>query len=292
LALCASLAAGSVFEKLGHSRVLAPAVNYTLSWTPNALKSGQVRICVQAIATPTEFIALGFSEDNKMMNHSDIVVAYMGTDGKPVVKTMFADEFPAGGGYPGGVSTLTIKDATLVAENGMLQACFERALSSGHYPLEDGGRVIWSIGPLVDGNISYHGKDAHDDTGKSQVHRSDECNPINWITGENACTSVEYCCPAAEHCLEASELTCTDHCPGGQTCCPLTKLCVTPGAPCITPCSDLGSYCCPDAKHCLTPTNPGHICTGPGTQGSCASGEVCCPLIKECVSVGASCIAP
>jgi hypothetical protein len=56
-------------------------------------------------------------------------------------------------------------------------------MDTGHYPIINGGRVIWAVGPVVDGSITYHGIDGHDDTGTTQVHRSDECNPIKWVTG-------------------------------------------------------------------------------------------------------------
>lgn len=77
-------------------------------------------------------------------------------------------------------------------------------------------------------------------------------------------------------------------CASGETCCPLTKICVNVGAACKSPCADQGSYCCPDARHCLTPVNPGHLCD-PSDKKACRTGDVCCPLIKECVSVGAAC---
>jgi hypothetical protein len=41
-------------------------------------------------------------------------------------------------------------------------------------------------------------------------------------------------------------------------------------------------------QHCLTPTAPGKFCT----DASCATNEVCCPLTKLCVKVGAECTAP
>merc|ERR1711865_1099198 len=84
-----------------------------------------------------------------------------------------------------------------------------------------------------------------------------------------------------------------DACGTGEVCCPLTKICVIPGADCKTPCADAGTFCCPDAKHCLTPVKAkaGLFCD-PNVKTSCATGEVCCPLIKECVTVGAACTAP
>lgn len=230
------------------------------------------------------------------MNHSDLVVAYMGSNAEPVVKTFFADTFPnAKGGYPAGTSTLEITNTEYRSKHGHLEACFDRKFESGHYPITNGARVIWAVGPVVSGAISYHGADGHDDTGKSQVHRSDETNPINWLSGSSACKKSEYCCPDAGHCLTPTKTSCAKDasvCSSSQVCCPMTKVCVTAGAACITPCSDLGSYCCPDAKHCLTPVDPGTFCTGPGTQGSCGSGQVCCPLTNECVKVGVACTPP
>mgnify|MGYP002632700958 CR=1 FL=1 len=106
-----------------------------------------------------------------------------------------------------------------------------------------------------------------------------------------ACAATEFCCPDAKHCLTpVPEKTCssTAPCATGETCCPLTKICVKVGAACKSPCADPKSYCCPDAKHCLTPTNPGHLCD-PSDKSACPAKQVCCPLIKECVSVGAAC---
>ena len=106
-----------------------------------------------------------------------------------------------------------------------------------------------------------------------------------------------YCCPHAKRCLapikgkscSANATACAAI--AGAVCCPLTKMCGIPGAPCESPC-DSKSYCCPEAKHCLTPVSPGTFCTGGGTQGSCATGQLCCPLTAECVSVGAACVPP
>lgn len=124
---------------------------------------------------------------------------------------------------------------------------------------------------------------------------------IDWIGTEGAsasapvkdtvCTGGEYCCPDAKACLKPTLHSCKNNptaCPKETVCCPLTKQCVYPGKPCETPC-DQGSYCCPDALHCLTPTNPGVICAD---DSSCMKGEVCCPLIKECVKVGDACTPP
>ena len=155
-------------------------------------------MCISAMGAPTDFIALGFSEASQMMNHSDIVAAYFTAAGKPVVKGMFSDSYapnPTGGGsggYPGGVNTLELTDTSLEARDGHLHACFTRAYKSGHYPIADGGRVIWSRGAVVSDDISYHGADGHDDTGKTQSHRSDEMNPINWLTGGPVCKTSEY----------------------------------------------------------------------------------------------------
>ena len=114
--------------------------------------------------------------------------------------------------------------------------------------------------------------------------------------GGTVCKYTEYCCPDAKHCLTPTKTSCASDvdaaCGTGEVCCPLTKVCVTPGAACTSPCAADTEYCCPDAKHCLTPVKPGTFCTGPGTQGSCGSGEVCCPLLNECVTVGAACTAP
>lgn len=102
------------------------------------------------------------------------------------------------------------------------------------------------------------------------------------------CANTEYCCPDAKHCLTPTKITCANDanvCKNDQVCCPLTKLCVDVGVECTPQCTD-GGFCCPDALHCLIPTNPGKICD---TDASCGTSEVCCPLIKECVKVGAAC---
>ena len=108
------------------------------------------------------------------------------------------------------------------------------------------------------------------------------------------CPNSTYCCPDAKHCLMPTHVSCLNHpgaCDRGEVCCPLTKICVKPDSPCVSPCRDQGAYCCPDALHCLTPTNPGVFCHGQG-QGNCKEGEVCCPLTKLCVKVGAPCTPP
>merc|ERR1711988_1598225 len=112
-----------------------------------------------------------------------------------------------------------------------------------------------------------------------------------FVQKAGTCKSSEYCRPDAKHCLTpVPEKSCakSGKCDEGQTCCPLTKICVTVGDACESPCEDQGSYCCPDAKHCLTPTNPGTFCD-PSSEETCAKGEVCCPLTKLCVKVGAAC---
>jgi len=117
---------------------------------------------------------------------------------------------------------------------------------------------------------------------------SDSAITVTITSPSAGCDDKSYCCPDAKHCLAPGKPTpcgANSTCAGGKTCCPLTKLCVTVEDPC-TPVCDAKSYCCPDAKHCLTPVNPGVLCAN---DTSCASGDVCCPLIKECVSVGDAC---
>lgn len=114
-----------------------------------------------------------------------------------------------------------------------------------------------------------------------------EVQSISASTGSQ-CPDTTYCCPDAKHCLTPTKVSCAADasiCKDPQVCCPLTKLCVDVGDTCTPQCTD-GGFCCPDALHCLTPTNPGKICD---SDSACKSGEVCCPLIKECVSVGAAC---
>lgn len=111
------------------------------------------------------------------------------------------------------------------------------------------------------------------------------------------CEITQYCCPDAKHCLTPTRVVCDpsaskNACGADQICCPITNVCVDVGAACVSPCLDQNSYCCPDALHCLTPVSPGKFCIGPGTQGSCAKSEICCPVTNECVSVGAACVPP
>jgi hypothetical protein len=116
-----------------HEQVIGAAVNFTLSWTSKVGSSvgteahDVVKVCFGANADPGHYIGLGFSEAEHGMNHSDLVVAYMGADGSPVVETYFADLFPnAAGGYPNGNSTLEISKTSLTASGGRMEACFER----------------------------------------------------------------------------------------------------------------------------------------------------------------------
>eukprot|EP00939_MAST-03C_sp_MAST-3C-sp1_P001293 g1293.t1 len=115
---------------------------------------------------------------------------------------------------------------------------------------------------------------------------------VKWIRagfGAGGCESTEYCCPDALHCLTPTKTSCKESasvCGNDETCCPLSKLCVKVGAACESPCKDTNAYCCPDAKKCLVPTNPGALCGGPS---DCSDGEVCCPLLKECVKPGVDC---
>ena len=107
------------------------------------------------------------------------------------------------------------------------------------------------------------------------------------------CTSSQYCCPDAKHCLTpvANKTCATDPeaCSASEVCCPLTKLCVVVGDACApTAVCPATSYCCPDALHCLTPVKPGTLCD-PKAKAPCSGAEVCCPLTKECVDVGAVC---
>ena len=295
LTTSAAAASGSRFAALAYTEVIGAGANFTVSWTPDN-KAASLDVCFSGVTGETEWIGLGFSANGKQMNFSDIVVGAPGSqsDAAPTIKTYYSLGV---NGYPTGVSTLSISDATYEFADGMATVCFTRPYASGHNPIVEGarGRVIWARGPVTAGALSYHGADGHDDSGLSQSHRSDECNPIGWTNTApppyRACGAAEYCCPGGK-CAAPTKTSCAVDptvCAADEDCCPLTKLCVKLSGPCTTTCSDLRSYCCPDALHCLTPVNPGHFCTGPGTQGSCATNQVCCPITMECVSVGAAC---
>lgn len=285
--MLAILAAGVLQPHLKYSVGIGAAADFQLQWTPDATRSS-LQCCFSAKATQNQFIALGFSEASAMMNHSDIVAAYFTAAGAPVVKAMFSYEFPGGGGYPGGTPTLKLEDTKLTAADGHLEACFTRAYDSGHYPIADDGRVIWARGNVSGDDLTYHGKDGHDDTGKSQSHRSDECPPINWLSGvPRSCTDREYCCPDAKKCLKPTSTVCPlgSECGDTQVCCPLTKLCVEVGPDCAPAC-DTKSYCCPGGKMCVSPTHPGATCD----MQPCAAGEDCCPITNMCVVAGDACV--
>jgi hypothetical protein len=112
--------------QMRHEELLGEAVNFTVSWQANSA-SDKLHVCYGGEATATDYIGLGFSEANHGMNHSDLVVAYMGADGKPVIKTYFADLFPnAMGGFPNGTSTLEISKTSLTMKGNRMEACFER----------------------------------------------------------------------------------------------------------------------------------------------------------------------
>lgn len=129
---------------------------------------------------------------------------------------------------------------------------------------------------------------------EARVFEKLKCKPnVPPSPAPSVCHASEYCCPDAKHCLTPTEKTCAaagDKCDAGEVCCPLTKLCVTAGAKCVSPCPAT-SYCCPHALKCLTPTNPGTLCD-PNGDAACKSGELCCPLTKECVAVGGECKPP
>jgi hypothetical protein len=87
-------------------------------------------------------------------------------------------------GYPAGTPMLKIKHEVYKYEDGVATACFERKLDSGHMPIETVGSIIWATGPVTATGITYHGADGHDETGKTQSHRSDETPIIPWV-GKN-----------------------------------------------------------------------------------------------------------
>ena len=120
----------------------------------------------------------------------------------------------------------------------------------------------------------------------------------------SVCTAAEYCCPDAKACLTPTNVSCAANnsaCSKQEICCPLTKVCVTAGAACTSPCKNTKGnvstteYCCPDAKACLAPVDPGTFCD-PSNATACGNRSdvdvICCPLLKECVAIGAKCTAP
>ena len=163
--------------------VLGPAVGFAIRWS--ALDDGHIRICMKSqLNSSTDWFGLGMSgpthEKGMGMNHSDIVVAWSNSDnGKPTVQAMYSD---APAGYPGATPKLQITNTSYVYTQGFAVACFTREFASGYNPITDAeGVVIWARGTTVNAtHFNYHGADGHDDSGKTQTHRSDETPMIKW----------------------------------------------------------------------------------------------------------------
>jgi len=168
-----------------YESVIGAAINMTVKWTPY-LEDDSVDMCVSANTFEGNdgWIGIGFGGDHgngkKWMLDEDIVVGYVNAAGVAVVQPLWSD---AESGAPVGANSLAVSDGAFTNENGVMEVCFKRAISSGHNPLTDDAKVIWATGPVVNGTIQYHGKDGHDDSGKSQMHRSDEVAAFPWISG-------------------------------------------------------------------------------------------------------------
>merc|ERR1712167_504796 len=131
-------------------------------WTPNEAED-TVDMC---------FCANAFEGNGKKwMLDEDIIVGFVNAAGVPMLQPWWSD---TESGVPAGKNSLEPKNGLFTNENGVLKICFARTLSEGHNPLADGAKVIWATGPVIDGVPGYHGKDGHDDSGASQMHRSDE----------------------------------------------------------------------------------------------------------------------
>jgi len=131
--------------------------------------------------TGAAWIGIGFREPGlTQMNGSDIVVGFKTAAGGAVVKAMFANDTA---GYPGGVNTLKISAPSFASVGGVTTLCFTRPVTSGHVSLTDSTKVIWGNGPILNDDLDYHGSDDVDPTGKTQTHRSDEAQPVRFMSG-------------------------------------------------------------------------------------------------------------
>eukprot|EP00048_Salpingoeca_helianthica_P016278 m.231437 g.231437 ORF g.231437 m.231437 type:complete len:192 (+) comp18361_c0_seq1:202-777(+) len=177
-----ALVAGRVlptYENLASSVQIGPAINFTLAWTAD-LARGQLAVCFSASnRTSTDWIGLGFAaQPQNMMNQSDIVVGYFGSSGKPQVVSLFSDDTE---GYPSGQPTLSISKTTFSLVGSTMTVCFTRPLASGHVTVNQTTAVIWAVGPTsVDGDITYHGGDDDDPSGRTQTHRSQNIPTFRW----------------------------------------------------------------------------------------------------------------
>jgi len=173
------------YGNFDHVSLVGEAINAHLSWSTD-VKNDAVSLCLCGNSNEGNdgWIGIGFGglwgNGKKWMLDEDIVVGYLDINGSAVVETMYAD---TESGLPAGNNTLKVWDGRFTHENGVMTLCFTRPINGGHNPLTDSAKLIWATGPVKDGVIQYHGIDGHDDTGKSQMHRSDEVPPVHWISG-------------------------------------------------------------------------------------------------------------
>eukprot|EP01012_Entosiphon_sulcatum_P057003 TRINITY_DN80714_c0_g1_i1.p2 TRINITY_DN80714_c0_g1~~TRINITY_DN80714_c0_g1_i1.p2 ORF type:complete len:195 (-),score=48.20 TRINITY_DN80714_c0_g1_i1:152-736(-) len=165
---------------LTHTLELGPAINFTLQWG-NGDAAGDLDICFSAVGLDnTKFLALGFSaKPQTMMANTDIVVAWFSANG-PIIEAKYAVNAT---GYPGGKAGFALSNTHVLLDHGFLRACFTRAANTGNVPLVDGGSVRWATGAVTNNDLTYHGFDVPDPTGKTQVHRSQDTPTVNWLTG-------------------------------------------------------------------------------------------------------------
>jgi len=180
-------------EKFQHESVIGKAINMTLKWTPDVARD-RVSMCLSGNTFDGNdgWIGIGFGGEHgngkKWMLDEDIVVGYVNADGEAVVECMYAD---TESGYPTGENLLNVTDGSFTNENGVMTVCFTRPINAGHNPLTDSAKVIWGTGAVKDGVMQYHGKDGHDDSGESQMHRSDEVPPLHWLSGPASAEHTE-----------------------------------------------------------------------------------------------------
>jgi len=186
---------------LSFKQIIGPAVDFTLEWTPN-IKSKVLDVCVSCNGSSSSWIGIGFSGKNipgAKMNNSDMVVGYFNDKNDPVVKAMYSNKTV---GYPIGPNALNITATALSVNDGVIRMCFSRPFDSGHHIIKNGRRVVWGRGHTVNNSIYYHGSDPHDDSGKTQSHRSDEVPPIDFITGPGKPSFKQVIGPAINFLLE------------------------------------------------------------------------------------------
>eukprot|EP00041_Stephanoeca_diplocostata_P005750 m.67996 g.67996 ORF g.67996 m.67996 type:complete len:215 (+) comp15976_c0_seq1:123-767(+) len=162
------------------SEIIGPALNFTLEWEING---PSMDCCFSAENQDAQhYIAIGFSGPkvpSQGMTNSDIVWAFSSSTGTGTLQSVYSN---TSAGQPIGTPTLKISSTSFELKDGTMTACFSRLLKDGHNPIANGQAVIWANGPLdsTTGMPTYHGADAHDPTGKTQTHRSDEVPAMQW----------------------------------------------------------------------------------------------------------------